>query len=203
MMPHATPPARARARPPAPGSTRNGARARLAFGALALTLLAACGDSNVQEVKQWMAGVEKNTKVAVTPLSEPKTFLPFAYSAKEMVDPTSPNKLLTELAKAAAKSDNPLKPDEHRRKEVLEAYPLDTMKMVGNLQKGGVNYALIAIERAIYQVKLGQRLGQNYGVVTTVSDNAIQIKEVVQDAGGEWVERISKLELQESKETRK
>jgi type IV pilus assembly protein PilP len=120
-----------------------------------------------------------------------------------MIDPTSPNKLLVELAKAAAKSDNPLKPDEHRRKELLESYPLDTMKMVGNLQKGGVNYVLLQIERAVYQVKLGQRLGQNYGVVTAVSDSAIQIKEVVQDAGGEWVERMSKLELQESKETRK
>lgn len=178
-------------------------RARLAAAALAAALLAACGDSNVQEVKQWMAGVERDTKVAVPPLSEPKTFVPFAYSARELIDPTSPNKLLTELAKAAAKSDNPLKPDEHRRKELLESYPLDTMKMVGNLQKGGVNYVLLQIERAVYQVKLGQRLGQNYGVVTAVSDNAIQIKEVVQDAGGEWVERMSKLELQESKETRK
>ena len=170
---------------------------------LALALLAACGDSDVKEVKQWMADTKANTKVAVAPLSEPKTFIPFAYSAKDMVDPYSPNKLLTELAKAAAKSDNPLKPDETRRKELLENYPLDTMRMVGNLQKGGVNYVLLQIDRAVYQVKLGQRLGQNYGVVTATSDNAIQIKEVVQDAGGEWVERMSKLELQESKETKK
>jgi type IV pilus assembly protein PilP len=55
----------------------------------------------------------------------------------------------------------------------------------------------------VHQVRAGQRIGQNYGLVTAVSETAVNIKEVVQDAGGEWVERVSKLELQESKETKK
>jgi type IV pilus assembly protein PilP len=170
---------------------------------LAALLLSACSDSDVREVQSWMDQVRKDTKVAVTPLSEPKTFIPFAYSAKDVVDPFSPNKLLAELAKAAAKSDNKYKPDMDRRKELLESFPLDTMKMVGIIQKGGVNYALVQIDRAVHQVKNGQRLGQNYGIVSNVSETSVNIREVVQDAGGEWVERMSKLELQESKETTK
>ena len=179
------------------------------MGAPALTillttlLLAGCGASDVKEVNDWMAQVTKDTKVQVTPISAPKTFTPFAYTAREAIDPFSPNKLLAELAKAAEKSDNKFKPDTARRKELLENFPLDTFVMVGVIQKGGVNYALLQIDRAVYQVKLGQRIGQNYGLVTGVSESVVTIKEVVQDAGGEWVERISKLELQESKEQKK
>jgi type IV pilus assembly protein PilP len=174
-------------------------------GALALTalLLAGCSASDVKEVQDWMAQVKKDTRVSVVPISEPKTFIPFAYAAREQIDPFSPNKLLAELAKAAEKTDSKFKPDMGRRKELLENYPLDVFVMVGVIQKGGINYALLQIDRAVHQVRVGQRIGQNYGLVTSVSDNAVNIKEVVQDAGGEWIERLSKLELQESKETKK
>jgi len=175
------------------------------MGALALTaaLLAGCSASDVKEVQDWMAQVKKETRVAVVPLAEPKTFIPFAYTAREAIDPFSPNKLLAELARAAEKSDNKFKPDTGRRKELLENFPLDTFVMVGVIQTAGINYGLLQIDRAVYQVRVGQRIGQNYGLVTGVSEIAINIKEVVQDAGGEWVERLSKLELQESKETKK
>lgn len=175
---------------------------RIAAIALA-ALLAGCGASDVREVKDWMAQVKKDTKVSVVPIAEPKTFIPFAYTAREQVDPFSPNKLLAELARVAQTQDSKYKPDMNRRKELLENYPLDAFTMVGVLQKGGVNYALLQVDKAVYQVKSGQHIGQNYGLVTGVSENVVQIKEVVQDAAGEWVERLSKLELQESKESRK
>jgi type IV pilus assembly protein PilP len=168
----------------------------------AALLLAGCGDSDVKEVRDWMDQVKQQTRPAVKPLSEPKDFIPYAYGAKEAVDPFSPNKLLAELAKAAETTQDPNKPDLQRQKELLESYPLDTMHMVGVLQKGGANYALLQIDRAVYQVRTGQRIGQNFGVVTRVSEDAINIREVVQDAAGEWVERVAKLELQ-SKENRK
>ena len=170
---------------------------------LGAALLAGCSDSDVAEVNSWMADVQKKTVVNVVPLAEPKTFIPFAYSVREQVDPFDPNKLLGELARAAAATNNPLRPDANRRKEFLETFPVDTMKMVGTINKAGISYGMIQIDRAVYQVKVGQRLGQNFGVVTGVADAAISIKETVQDAGGEWVERMSKLELQESKETTK
>jgi type IV pilus assembly protein PilP len=176
---------------------------RMGALALAAVLLSGCSDSDVKEVNDWMAQVKKDTRVAVVPLSEPKTFIPFAYTAREEVDPFSPNKLLVELARAAERDDSKFKPDMGRRKELLENYPLDAFVMVGVLQKAGINYALLQQDRAVHQVRVGQRVGQNYGLVTSVTDSVINIKEVVQDAGGEWVERLSKLELQESKETKK
>lgn len=167
---------------------------------VASLLLAGCSDSNVREVRTWMDQVQKDTKVSIKPLQEPKDFIPFAYNAKDVVDPFSPNKLLAELAREGAASNNPFKPDMERRKELMESFPLDTMSMVGIIQKGGVNYALLQIDRTLYQVKPGQRIGQNFGIVTKVGEEEVAVREVVQDAGGEWVERMSKLELQESKE---
>jgi type IV pilus assembly protein PilP len=170
--------------------------------AAAALLLAGCGDSDVKEVRDWMDQVKRDTRPAVKPLAEPKDFIPYAYADREEMDPFSQNKLLNQLAKVAETSKDPNKPDLQRPRELLEGYPLDTMQMVGTMQKGGVNYALLQIDRSVYQVRPGQRIGQNFGIVTRVGDDAINIREVVQDAAGEWVERMAKLELQ-SKENRK
>jgi type IV pilus assembly protein PilP len=170
---------------------------------LGVLLLAGCSDSDVAEVNSWMDDVKKTTKVNVEPISEPKTFIPFAYGVRDEIEPFDQNKLLAELARAAAAGSNPLRPDMERRKEFLETFPVDAMTMVGTINKAGSTYALLQIDRSVYQVRVGQRLGQNFGTVIGVTDAAISIKETVQDAGGEWVERLSKLELQESKETTK
>jgi type IV pilus assembly protein PilP len=172
-------------------------------GAIATaTLLAGCGDSNVREVRDWMEQVKRDTHPSIKPLSEPKDFLPFAYADKDQVDPFNATKLLSALAKAAAASNNPNQPDLNRPRELLEGYPLDTMQMVGTMEKNGVHYALLQIDRSMYQVRPGQRIGQNFGVITHVGDDDVNVREVVQDAAGEWVERMAKLELQ-TKENRK
>jgi type IV pilus assembly protein PilP len=171
--------------------------ARIVMGmALASALLAGCGASDVREVQDWMDQVRRDTHPSVKPLPEPKDFLPYAYGAKDAVDPFNPTKLLGELARAAATSDNPNQPDMQRPRELLETFPLDTMQMVGTIEKGGARYALLQVDRSLYQVTTGQRIGQNFGVVTHVGEDAVDIREVVQDAAGEWTGRMTKLELQ-------
>jgi type IV pilus assembly protein PilP len=86
-----------------------------------------------------------------------------------------------------------------RRKEPLEAYPLDTMSMVGSLDKKGVPAALLKVDKLLYQVRVGNYLGQNYGKITKITENAVHLREIVQDATGDWVERTTSLELQEGK----
>jgi len=71
--------------------------------------------------------------------------------------------------------------------------------MVGTLQKPGLSYALLQVDKAVYQIKVGNYVGQNFGKVTRVSETEVELKEIVQDASGEWTERQAKLELQESK----
>jgi len=177
---------------------------RMLISALCLCLLAGCGDSDVQEVRSWMKQVDAQTQVRVTPIAEPKTFVPFAYANKEEIDPFNPNKLLAELARQAAQGGGSgIRPDTERRKELLETYPLDTIKMVGTIEKKGRIYAVLQVDRSVHQVVIGQHLGQNFGRITSIDDNTVNLKEIVQDATGDWVERLSKLELQESKENTK
>ncbi|MEN3367789.1 MAG: type pilus assembly protein PilP [Burkholderiales bacterium] len=177
-------------------------RLRLAPCALAIMLLAGltgCGDGGVQEVKQWMDEVRQQSKVVVPKIAEPKKFTPFVYNAKNEVDPYNPAKLTVALAKLQANSTSNIKPDMDRRREPLEAYPLDTVTMVGTLQKPGLSYALLQVDKSIFQAKVGNYVGQNFGMISKITDTAVELKEIVRDASGEWVERQAKLELQESK----
>lgn len=165
------------------------------------SMLAGCGDGGVGEIQAWMVQVEKETVPKVKPLPEPKTFEPYAYGVREAPDPFAPVKLLGEVPLAQAGNANA--PDQNRPKEVMENFPLDTMRMVGTIQKGGVTYALLQVERTLYRVRSGQRIGQNYGRITRVSGDAIEIRESVQDATGDWVERTAHIELQNNKESSK
>ncbi|WP_136417836.1 pilus assembly protein PilP [Herbaspirillum sp. ST 5-3] len=174
--------------------------ARTPFAAVLVAYaLAGCGDGDVQEVKQWMDDVQRQTPVTVRKLPEPKKFTPFVYTAKNEVDPFSPVKLTTALAKMQANSENGIKPDLDRRKEPLESFPLDSIKMVGTLEKPGLSYALLQVDQAVFQVKVGNYIGQNFGMITKITESEVELKEIVRDAAGEWTERKAKLELQENK----
>jgi type IV pilus assembly protein PilP len=85
----------------------------------------------------------------------------------------------------------------NRRKEPLEAYPLDGMSMVGSLDRKGRRFALLRVDKLLYQVKVGDHLGQNYGRITNIDETQIVLREIVQDAAGEWIERPASLQLQE------
>lgn len=165
----------------------------------AMAALAGCGDGGVQEVKQWMEDVQKQTPVSVRKLPEPKKFTPFVYAGKDEVDPYNSAKLTVVLAKLQANSSSSLKPDLERRKEPLENYPLDSVKMVGTLEKPGLSYALLQVDKAVFQVKVGNYVGQNFGMITKITDTEVELKEIVRDASGDWIERKAKLELQENK----
>jgi len=161
--------------------------------------LSGCNGGGIEEVRQWMDETRQQTKVNVPKLSEPKKFLPFSYTQRDSVDPYSPAKLAIALAKAKGNSSSLLKPDMDRRREALESYPLDTLRMVGTMQKPGINYALIQADKTVFHLKVGNYIGQNFGMITNITETEVELKEIVQDASGEWVERQAKLELQEIK----
>ena len=102
----------------------------------------------------------------------------------------------TQLASNAAL----IAPEMARRKDPLESYPLDVMSMVGSLDKKGTPTALLKVDNLLYQVRVGGYLGQNYGKITRITENSIHLREIVQDATGDWVERAASLDLQEGKQ---
>jgi type IV pilus assembly protein PilP len=165
--------------------------------ALATALLAGCGGEQ-EELTQWMEQQRREVKPNVTPLTPPKKFTPQPYSAITGVEPFSTQKLTVALKQEARQPNSLLAAEINRRKEPLEAYPLDSMRMVGSVQRNGRPYALLRVDNLLYQVKSGDYIGQNYGKITSISETEVALREIVQDAAGEWIERASALQLQES-----
>ena len=169
---------------------------RPALAVVALALLAGCG-AEQEELTQWMEQQRREVKPNVTPLTPPKKFSPQAYVALNGVEPFSAQKLTVALKQEARQPNSLLAAEINRRKEPLEAYPLDSMRMVGSVNRSGRPYALLRVDNLLYQVKQGDYLGQNYGKITKISETDVTLREIVQDAAGEWIERASALQLQE------
>jgi type IV pilus assembly protein PilP len=91
----------------------------------------------------------------------------------------------------------PLQPDLRRPREPLEDFPLDQIRMVGTI-KGGTIVALLKVNGSTLKAQVGNHIGQNFGVVTRITETELFLTETVQDAAGEWVERPAKLILQTS-----
>ena len=170
-------------------------RAVLALGA-AVFALTACGGEQ-EELTQWMDQQRREVKPNVEPLSPPKKFTPQPYLAISGVEAFSNQKLTVALKQEAKQPNSLLSAEINRRKEPLEAYPLDSMSMVGSVTKNGRPYALLKVDNLLYQVKQGDYLGQNYGKIMKISETGVSLREIVQDAAGEWIERTSALQLQE------
>lgn len=169
--------------------------------ALAAITLAGCGSSSEDELRVWMQEQRSQMRPRVQPISEPKPFRPENYVDGAAVDPFSRDKLTAALKRDSAQQTPTtsalIAPELARRKQELESFPLDTMAMVGSLTQAGKPAALIRVDRLLYQVRLGDYLGTNYGRVTKITETEVTLREIVQDAVGEWIERPATLQLQE------
>lgn len=156
--------------------------------------LAACGGEQYSDLRQFVKDSENLPHGRIPPLPDVKPYEPFTYDAYNLVDPFKPRKI--EPPKSAAGGG--IQPDLARRKEPLEAYPLENLRMVGTLQQNKQTYALVkSPDNNLFRVKSGNYLGQNFGLITDISESSIKLKEIVQDSGGDWTERVSTLTLAE------
>jgi type IV pilus assembly protein PilP len=165
-----------------------------------ICLLTACGFASQDELRQWMSEQRNATHPKVAPISEPKQFQPENYATAGEVEPFSNQKLTQALKKEssqAASNGALIAPELARRKEPLEEFPVDAMALVGSMVKEGKPVALITVGKLLYQVHQGDHLGLNYGRVTNISETEVSLREIVQDATGEWIERPASLQLQE------
>jgi type IV pilus assembly protein PilP len=156
--------------------------------------LAACGGEQYSDLRKFVKDSDNLPHGRIPPLPDVKPYEPFTYDAYNLVDPFKPRKI--EPPKSAAGGG--IQPDLTRRKEPLEAYPLENLRMVGTLQQNKQTYALVkSPDNNLFRVKSGNYLGQNFGLITDISESTIKLKEIVQDSGGDWTERVSTLTLAE------
>lgn len=168
---------------------------------VATVALAACDSSGHEELQAWMAEQKQQTRPRVTPIPEPKKFTPQDYTEESATDPFSAQKLAQALKRESTQTSSSaalIAPELNRRKEPLESFPLDAMTMVGSLVKQGQPVALVRVDNLLYQVRPGNYLGQNYGRITKVTESEVVLRELAQDAAGEWIERNATLNLQEN-----
>jgi type IV pilus assembly protein PilP len=171
---------------------------RIAITIGAALALAGCESGEQQELRAELASMTKDLRGKVDPLPVVKAYEPVPYTAYDLADPFGPAKIQLVAAKGAGKGAGSLQPDLNRPKEPLEAFPLETLKMVGTLERGRQMYALVRADSGLYRVRVGNYLGQNFGVITKISNSEVALRELVQDAGGDWAERESTLLLQEA-----
>lgn len=158
---------------------------------LIMLSLAGCGGSGMDDLQTFVNESGKDMQGKIEPLPEVKVYEAFAYDAFDLPDPFKPRKLSTG-------GGGGMQPDLSRPKEPLENFSLETLKMVGVLSKKGVTHAVIKTpDKAIYHVKKGNYVGQNFGLITQITDSEVSLREIVQDSAGDWSERISTLILQE------
>jgi type IV pilus assembly protein PilP len=159
---------------------------------VALVVLGGCS-SEMSELKDFVKQSDKGLPRKIEPLPAVKPFEPFTYEGFDLPDPFKPRKLVAPREGGGGG----LAPDLNRRKEPLEAFPLEQLKMVGTLSQGKDTYALVRADKTLYRVKKGNYMGQNFGLIMDVTDAEIKLKEIVQDSAGDWAERQSVLPLLE------
>lgn len=159
---------------------------------LTLPLLAGCAQDEHADLREFMAKAGQVAPQPLEPLPPVLAQGEFTYDPGDLPDPFKPRGM------KASKSGGALQPDLNRPKGPLEQDPLDALRMVGTLRKGGSLFALVRrADGTLYRVTRGDHIGQNFGVVLDITEAGIDIKEIVQDGTGDWTESKASLALQE------
>ncbi len=156
-------------------------------------MIVACVEDDTSDLNEFINDSGKNLQGHVETIPEVKDYEHFAYEAFDLPSPFAPRETDREN-----KSDNGIRPDFDRPKEVLEGFPLESIKMVGSLQQDNIIVGLIRTpDNALHRVTIGNYLGQDYGKVFAVLESEIEFKEKVSDSEDEWIERNRKLILED------
>ncbi len=164
-------------------------RSGLLVAGLALTMLVTGCSDDQQELRAWMQEQRARTPIKIDPVPAPKHYEPFRYQSAALADPFGSPQLV-------ARASSGLTPDMKRPREALESFPLDTIRMIGRINDGRRNLALLQVGGLVYQAKVGNHAGQNFGRITSVTESEVKLIEMVQDAAGDWTERETVLQLQ-------
>lgn len=150
-----------------------------------------CGCAPDDDLRQWVAQEKAKKGVPLQPLPVVKTFETFLYDAKDRRDPFDLSAEEQEQAFATGPH-----PDQNRPREPLESFPLDGLKMSGTL---GLAKSMEGLVRdpdgVVHRVRVGNYLGQNYGRVIAITEEKIDLVELIPNGSGGWMERAATIAL--------
>jgi type IV pilus assembly protein PilP len=169
---------------------------RLMWGVLSLGLLAGCAREDHSDLYQYAERVKAREPGPIEPLPEIMQIETFVYEAD---DRRTPFKLGNRsIEEDLTQGTDGIAPDPLRRKEELEQFPLDSIRMVGTLEQEEAMWALVMDrESTLYRVQAGNYLGQNHGQITRIAEERIELTEIVPDGMNGWQERQASVALSE------
>lgn len=158
-------------------------------------LLSACGSRDFSDLDAFMAEKRARPGGIIAPIPTFKAYEAFSYSATTLRSPFERPIEVREIAQLQAISA--VKPDENRAKEFLEQFTLDSLRMVGSLERGQGSWTLIRDpEGGIHRVTVGNYLGRHHGKIVEMTDNYVAVVEIVSDGTEDgWVERPRTIKL--------
>ncbi len=169
--------------------------------------LGACSGGDHEDLKQWMVESTKDMRGSVPKVPEVLPYQPVPYEVEGVLDPFKPNKIEPESKyKQAAGKGGAFQPDfeaREMRNSLLEKYPIESLKMIGYLNINNRPMAAIQVDDKVKQVKVGDYIGLDFGMVTQITDKEVELRELIQDSAGDWSERKSSLYLQSKEGSKK
>ncbi|MEN9912068.1 MAG: hypothetical protein RI956_512 [Pseudomonadota bacterium] len=163
---------------------------------LSMLILAACGEVEQNELEDWMQEQRKLTPTTIAPVIAPKVFVSASYEGFAADDPFDELKLKRVLDRLRGSTNSSaIKPDLLRKRDVLESYPLDAIKMVGFMIQKNKPTAILSASGVLFNAVLGEHLGQDFGKIVGITEQEVSFKELVQETSGVWIKRDSKLAL--------
>lgn len=177
---------------------------RITVVAFAVLTLAGCVGNDRKDLEEFVRSAGENKRGRVEPLPQLKSYNLITYEAFDLPDPFQPRAIDPDRTSGSQLPPDLVARTQRARREPLEAYPIESLKMVGTLERGKVRWALIKTpDSNLYRVTNGNYMGQNFGVIATISDSAITLKELIQDTNGGWTERTSQLQLLDEEEKKR
>lgn len=169
--------------------------ARILAPTLMLILVAGCGNEEFSDLREFMRTAGQDSKEKLDPLPEVKPIATFEYRQEDLIDPFMPRNLRPTGGKGTG-----FEPDMNRLRQPLEEFPLDALRFVGTLKKTGKPLSAVVRDpkNTLHTVKVGDRIGQNFGTISKVTDSDLEIRELMQDGSGEWSESKAMLTLVET-----
>ena len=162
--------------------------------------LGACSGGDHDDLKKWMADNTKDMRGRIPKLPEVKAYEPVPYDVEVLLDPFKASKIEPESKnRQGSGKGGAFQPDfEARdlRNSLLEKYPVESLRMIGYLNINRRPIAVIQVENKVKQVKVGDYVGLDFGLVTQVTEKEVLLRELIQDSAGDWSERTSSLYLQ-------
>jgi len=162
---------------------------------LSLVTLSGCGEKGTDDLKTYVQAVEQRQKSDIPPLPKLLEYETFTYDERSLRDPFEPPEKADEKTR---RPNTGLQPDLKREREALEQYSLGSLRMVGSIEKNGRRWALIiAPDGTLHRTATGQHMGQDNGEIIRVTESQVELKEIVPDGLGGWIERRTTLTVSE------